>query len=1049
VLRVRLIGRVMADVDGREIPEPASRRAWALLAWLALHPGQHSRAEVAARLWPDVLDASARQSMRSAVWALRQVLDELDPAALLTSRERIGLRADTTVDAGQFERLVQDGKLADAAALGTGELLPGIDDEWALVARDEHRRRLIGVLIELARTDEPAASVQWARRAVGLDPLSEDAVRQLMTSLLAADDRPAALAEYRKLADRLRRELRLAPSEPTWQLAERIRTELPPAPVVRTRPGLLPLVGRDDEVRALQAAWTAARGGHGGLAVISGEPGLGKTRLATQLADLADADDAVVATGAAPDLAGPPLAPWTEVGAALLDACGPLTDEPWLGALATLLPAHLPGHPGGDGPPDLAQARLFEAVVALLAEAARRRPVLVVLEDLHAADEASLALLAYAARRVPAHRILVLATFRARPARDHLLALEHASRQRGTLRAELRLTPLAGAAVAALARAVGDLDAPAVESIVATADGNPLLAVEAARALLAGDELPAGLRSTVRAAMARLPAGARELVHDLAVAGRDVPLDEVRARTGAPLADALPPAEEQGLLECVGDRVRFRHALLRDAVYAELPAADRVARHLAAAAYLAAEPARAAEAAAHLRAAGRLPEAGRLLLDAAEQARAVGALADATELLQAAVAARPDDAGAALALADVLSWRGRAVDAESAFAAALTLLERAGDPQALAEAHIRFAEWNYGPTCRPTVAVAACRQALAVLDGAGVDAPQLRAQALAVWAWCASIGGDLAEVDRALTALHDLIGDEPEDALLRCAIERTQCFRRLREGRFADAIEPGLRSAAAAELVHRPDLVYTALVNAAFGAAICGDLERALGLLDRAVAAVRGRGMLAIEALLLVDRAWVLTRQGRLAEADAATGFARGLADQLDAPDLAALVDAERGRVALRAGEHARAAELLATALARTGAAISRPLARLQRAEALARLGRADEAEQELTAVVTEPVRTGDWPDTLVARLSAVEGLIARERGDCELARHRWEAAAAGWRRRLSPAELGRQLGAVMIDLGRPIIGMVVPAEELAAIEADLAALASSPTVEV
>jgi len=164
-------------------------------------------------------------------------------------------------------------------------------------------------------------------------------------------------------------------------------------------------------------------------------------------------------------------------------------------------------------------------------------------------------------------------------------------------------------------------------------------------------------------------------------------------------------------------------------------------------------------------------------------------------------------------------------------------------------------------------------------------------------------------------------------------------------------------------------------------------------------------------------------------------------------------VDAERGRVALRAGEHARAADLLATALSRTDAAISRPLARLQRAEALARLGQADEAERELAAMVTEPVRTGDWPDTLVARLSAVEGLIVRGRGNRELARQRLQVAADGWRRRLTPADLGRQLSAVMVDLGRPIIGMVVPAEELAAIEADLAdldaALPSTPTVEV
>src|SRR3954464_4663956 len=71
MLQVRLLGDMRADLDGRAIAPPASRRAWALLAWLALHPGEHDRGTLAARFWPDVLDTSARGSLRSAVWALR------------------------------------------------------------------------------------------------------------------------------------------------------------------------------------------------------------------------------------------------------------------------------------------------------------------------------------------------------------------------------------------------------------------------------------------------------------------------------------------------------------------------------------------------------------------------------------------------------------------------------------------------------------------------------------------------------------------------------------------------------------------------------------------------------------------------------------------------------------------------------------------------------------------------------------------------------------------------------------------------------------------
>ena len=142
----------------------------------------------------------------------------------------------------------------------------------------------------------------------------------------------------------------------------------------------------------------------------------------------------------------------------------------------------------------------------------------------------------------------------------------------------------------------------------------------------------------------------------------------------------------------------------------------------------------------------------------------------------------------------------------------------------------------------------------------------------------------------------------------------------------------------------------------------------------------------------------------------------RRSADRLDAPELQALADPD--------------------------AAIGRPLARLQRAEAFARLCAADEAEADLVNVALEPVRLGDWPDTLVARMTAVEGLIALAGGDRALAGRRLTAAADWWRQRRSPAELGRRMTDLMLDLGRPIIGLVVPTDELAMVEADLASLA-------
>ncbi len=1048
MLRVRLLGGVAVEVDGRTVPAPASRRAWALLAWLCLHPGLHSRGEVAARLWPDVLDSSARQSMRSALWSLRQALEQEAPGLLVATRDRVGVRPDVDVDVLRFGEHLTRGRLADAVAIGDGDLLAGVDDEWALVARDAHRERLVAALGELSHSaTDHVAAVRWARRACALDPLSEEAARALMERLAASGDRPAALAAYQRLAERLRRELRVAPCEPTWRLAERIRSGAGNAPprVSRSRrvgAGEFPLVGRGAELAVLREAWAGAVDGIGGLALVHGDAGIGKTRLVNELAQLARRGGGTGAFGAPPDLAGEALSAWVEVCSSLVGQLAALPDAPWVEALAALVPTLASSAVRSTAPPDVEQARLAESVVALLEACAVSCPVLVVLEDLHVADAATLAVLSHVARRVSDRRVLIVATRRERPLRDRLATLEQSHRQRGTLRADVVVGRLAARSVSRLARAVGALSDEAVDKVVDIADGNALLAVEVARALAAGDALPLGLRGATRAALARLPEDARALVATLAVAGRDLDAREASRRADVDLASALPPAEDQGLLVSTDTRVGFRHALLREAVYADMAGVERARHHERAADMLRAggSYARAAEAASHLRATGQLAAAGRLLVQAAVRARVLGALADATTLLRNATQALPDDPIPALELAEVLAWRGRSVDAQAAFAHALHLLEATGDPASVAEAHLRFAEWHSGPICLPSVSVSACRRALTVLDGAGLPAVQLRAGLLSVYAGCLAIVGGVEETAHVLGLLTDLVGDEPEDPLLRSGLDRIRSFALLRQGRFTDAIPPALRSAEISTRLGRPDLTFSALVNAAYGQAAGGDLDAALDLLDQAAAALAGHGMLAIEALVLLYRAWVLVRLDRLAEAAEAAGHARRAAERLDAPDLGALVDAERGRVALRAGDYEAAAVLLGSALAVRHASIGRPAARLQRAEALARHGRLDEAETELAEVVFEPVREGDWPDTLVARMSGVEGLVAAGRGDVDGARHRLGEAIAGWRR-LTGADLSGRFPTVMADLGRPIIGMILPAEELAATEADLAAL--------
>ena len=1068
MLRIRVLGELAADEDGHAIEEPASRRAWALLGYLALHPGAHPRSTLAATFWPDVLDTSARASMRSALWALRRALGPAADEVLETARDRVGLRGDVWIDAVAFDSALNDGRPADAVALCRGELLSGIEDDWALQARDTHRARLLGALEGLADSAAAAGdhdtAIGWARRAVAIDPFAEDAARLLMTRLADAGDRGGALTAFARLRDRLARELQAAPSAATRELAESLRA-MPDETPGRLTPAVSPtaaearrgpaLIGRDEELAQLEHVWAGAAAGMGGAAVlVAGEAGIGKSRLVAELAAAARAHGAIVATGTAPDVGdAPPFGVWAELLGMMLAATGPVpADAAWAQALTPLLPQTAERAESG-AVPDLARARLLEASADVLEWAATQHgPLLVVLEDLHAADPSSVELAAHAARRLAGLPVLLVLTRRPRPARGDVAAFEQALRGRGLLGAELTLAPLDAADIGALARVVAPLGDQAIADVVAAADGNPLLATEAARALGRGEpSLPAGLRGAMRAASARLSEEARELVDLLAVAGDALPVADATALSPPDaLRAAVPAALDAGLLDPDSQVLRFRHALLREATYAELPVTRRMELHESLARHLgaAADHSRAAEVARHLRLAGRPAEAVEQLRRAAAQARAVAALDEAAALLDQALALTPEDPELALERADVDAWRHRGTEAAEAFWPALAALEQRGDVLAVARAHIRFAEWHHIPLCVPHLAADGYRRALQVLDAGGLQATAERSSTLASMAWTEAIDGDPEAAERML-AEADALPDRDPEVILMC--DRARALALIRRGRFKESYAPGFAGAKLARSLGRPDFGYSCLVNVA-GAAVCaGELDVAMSALDQCAADVAGHGLLAVEAYILQARAWVLGRAGAIAEADEAARAARRLADRIGADDLRAAIDCDRGRLALQAGNYPAAAELLTAALAGDGP-FSRPLARLHLAEALVRLGREDEAEAELRATTAEPVGPGDWPDTLVARMSRVQGLVAAARGDMPLAVKRLEEAAASWRRRIAVedsgagaaegrAEAGARWAATLADIGRPVVGTIEPARELDVVLADMQSL--------
>ncbi|HUA70393.1 MAG TPA: AAA family ATPase [Solirubrobacteraceae bacterium] len=1057
MLRARLLGALEVELDGAAMDSPASQRPWALFAYLALAPRPVPRAELAALFWPDVLDQSARASLRSALWTLRRQVGD----ALEVDGERVGLSKGSAVwvDVREFERLAPDDPEGALGLCGSGDLLEGLEDDWAVSARDRHRERVIELLETLAlnaeERGESREAIELTRRETEQDRFDEEAHRRLIERLDRAGDRAGAMRTYRTLAERLRRELGVAPSAQTRDLVERLRAATPPHPVTGVpapSPASLRLLGREREFAELDATWEAVCAGSGAAAVVRGEAGIGKTRLAGELRSKARASGGLTAASAALDLGGvAPLSLWAELIRELLPAlAAPGAEAGWPDDLAVLtaeLPAHFAraGAPSAAMPPDLLRTRLFEAVVALLDAAARQAPVLLVLEDVHTADGPSLELAGYAARRVAGLRVMMLITRREHPSSADADRLEHALRARDLLACELDLGPLAPAAVAGLARDAAHLSDAEVERVVERSEGNALLAVETARALGRGlQDIAPSLRGSVRATLGPLPEEGRRLVEIAAVAARPIEAVELGRLPLEDPEDAATAALESGLMAAAGDGVAFRHALLRDAVYKEIAEPRRRGLHQRwAHVLLACEQAgaipRPAEVARHLRIAGAGAEAVPQLARAGANARSVGALEEAVAFVEEALGIAPDRAELWLELAELEAWRGRRDQSEDGFQRAFALLAP-GEPLALARARLQHVRANHGPICAPRVARESARTALELIEQAGLEASEEQGEALAACAWCEAVAGSVEDAERLLERLSAETDASGDWRVYDIAHARALVL--MRRGRFVESYGPSIAAGAASARIGRPDLAYGAWVNAAGAATAAGEYERALEFLDRGAAAVPPHGLKGIEADVLAAKAFVLRGLGRLDDARRAAEAEQAVADQLGQPDLLAKATHDLGLVALDSGEWELAAELLGASLV-DEAPISRPVTRIALAEALARGGRPEQAAEELRAVVLEPVRPSDFPATLVPRLARVQGLIARARGDDDEAMRRLEESVRGWERLLVANLRADSLAGVLADLGRPVVGLVEPERELVRAQADLDAIRS------
>lgn len=512
MIRCRTLGPMEVSVDGGAAPaELLWRKNLALLVYLARSPKRsRARDHLIGLLWPEKPEAAARHSLNEALRVLRRCAG--DPG-LATRHDRIGLAADAVeLDTDRFEALAAAGDWAGASALVGGEFLEGFAvpavaefEQWLAVERALWRTRAVDALTRQAEAElgrgRAAGAVELARRALALDPHADVAARAVMRALTLTGDRAAALAAHAAFVVRLAADLGAAPDQDTVALAQRIGRERgrprrgegePPAGAASRR---APLTGREAELERLRDAWdTCRRTARAAVAIVTGDAGTGKSRLAEETLARARLDGAAAAVVRAveADAADVWSGAFGIARGGLLDMPGvAATSAAALAAFAARLPewAERFGAAVRGVVPDPPGHALRDVLRAVTAE----QPALVLIDDAHWLDRDSLLALAAAARDLAGAPLFLLLTRAPHPDRGELDDLQSRA-GRDIDGVALRLAALSGDALRALARWAlpqyqdDEIDRVARRVTIDSA-GLPLLAVELLHAVALGLDL--------------------------------------------------------------------------------------------------------------------------------------------------------------------------------------------------------------------------------------------------------------------------------------------------------------------------------------------------------------------------------------------------------------------------------------------------------------------------------------------------------------------------------------------------------------------------------
>ncbi len=653
ILQIRLFGPLDIRSGDRQLPKPPTLKSQSLLAYLVLQRDQpQPRERLAGMFWGDRPEQKARSSLSTALWHIRRCLPDEELIVSDLHTVQFDPQADLWLDVEEFENQASGeeiGSLESAIALYRGDFLDGFYDDWIINERYRLEARFAEILERVMAhrggRGDYAAMLTTAMRLLHQDPLREGAHRAAMRAYCRLGRRNAALEQYARCQENLQQALGVDPTAETTELYHEIRDGRFPLGPERDvasieesvgetviTPGRnpldaalsTPLVGRERELDFFRKRWQRARAGSGGLVLIRGEAGVGKTRLVEAFSRRARWKGARVLRGRCYEFERElPYQPFTEALRSVLPALNgaELRDLPvWtLEAVARLVPEMSDkavsskerlgskqrperdaGHAVSAAPAGQEQARLFDAMTVLLTELASHGPLLVTLEDLHWAPESTLALVHYLARRLPGHPILAVGTFRSEATRPShpLLGLRRQLAQEDLID-QLRLSRLSLEATEVLLQDVsgaGQAIAPLARQLHRETLGNPLFLIETIRALFQAGELrleggawqgdfarisarplplPAGVREVVEARVEPLREESSDALRMAAVLGTEFSFDLLDAIWGRGVEATLEALDEllrHRLLEeshgAMGCDYAFTHHKIREVVYA-------------------------------------------------------------------------------------------------------------------------------------------------------------------------------------------------------------------------------------------------------------------------------------------------------------------------------------------------------------------------------------------------------------------------------------------------------------------------------------------------